>query len=144
MPNLQVLLEKWLPRNEDFICVNRPWWPGEPQALNLPWKRSPVWQCEKNEIFNNWYTLFGSSFQYISRPGFPNDFGAKVAISLCDHRVDEVGEPSRSFILTEASSIAPHGNGSYSNALCVDGHAAPRTYYYGNVRLWNFATGTLY
>ncbi len=141
MPNLQCALEKWIPRTEDFTCVNRPWWPGQTPGLNQPWKRSPVWRCEKDDFFSKYYTNFGSSFLYISRPGFPNDFSAKVALSLCDHRIDEVGEPSRALVLTECSVIPPHGNAEYSNALCVDGHATPRIW--GKIGLWNFATNMI-
>jgi len=143
MPNLQCALEKWLPRTEDFICANRPWWPGEAAALDKPWKRSPIWNCEKNELFPNaaWYTNFGSSFLYFSRPGFPNDYGNKAAYSLCDHTVSEVGEPSRAMVITECSPIPPHGGFTYSNALCVDDHAGPRVW--GIAGQWNFATGKI-
>ena len=119
MPNLQVLLDKSLPRGERFICLNRPWWPREPQALNLPWDRSPVWGCPNDHLNAGWYQNYGSSYQYISRTGRP-PFSGWPAHALCDHRVSEVEDPSRSAALVEAESF-PHGE--YQNALCVDGRA---------------------
>jgi prepilin-type N-terminal cleavage/methylation domain-containing protein len=136
MPNLQCALEKWLPRTEDFICHNRPWWPGEGAALDTPWKRSLVWKCEKNNILSDWWDLYGSSYLYISftrnpLTGFPGHY-------LCGRKVDEIGEPSRAIVLTDSASISPHGNAEYSNALCVDGHATPRIW--GMIGYWNFDT----
>jgi len=128
LPNLQVLLEKSLPRGERFICLNRPWWPGEPQALNLPWDRSPVWGCPNDPLNAHWYRDYGSSYAYISRPGWP-------AHALCDHRIGEVEEPSRSIAVLEAGSL-PHGE--YQNALCIDGRAVSRSFMYRSVGIWNF------
>jgi len=142
MPNLQVMLEKWLPRSEDFICGNRPWWPGEGAALNLPWKRCPVWRCPKDEFNVDYYKVYGSSYIYISEFKIGGDQGNPPQFwfrNLCYHRVSEVGEPSRAIMVSDCKGNFPypHGRGLYDNVLCVDGHAQG-AYIWSNLTQWDF------
>ncbi|NLX04954.1 MAG: DUF1559 domain-containing protein [Phycisphaerae bacterium] len=129
MPNLQVCLEAWFPRNEDFICGNRPWWPGEAAALNKPWKRNRIWGCPNDHLNVDYFKVYGSSYIYISEfVGWPasqdprdNPFWCR---NYCYHRSGEVGEPSRAIFVNDCkgSPPYPHSGGRYNNGLCVDGH----------------------
>jgi prepilin-type N-terminal cleavage/methylation domain-containing protein/prepilin-type processing-associated H-X9-DG protein len=140
LPNLQVLLEKYIPRTETFICFNRPWAPGETAALNRPWKRSLVWGCPNDDRNDKYYFLFGSNYQYISRPGYPHDPVGGVDYSMCDHKITQVGETARAIMVEECGSSPPwpHKSGLNRNGAFVDGHSG--NVFDAGVGLWNFAT----
>lgn len=140
MPNLQVLFEKWFPLSEEFLCVNRPWFPGDSPSLNQKWKRAPIWGCPKDEYNANYYELFGSSYIYISEWLLPGDPGRSnyVKRNYCYHRVNEVNDPSRAIMVVDCKGEYPypHGQGMYSNALCPDGHAQVTNH--NNLIRWAF------
>ncbi len=113
LPNLQVLLEEWLERTEDFIVVVRPWWPGEPQALNTPWKRSPMWQCPNDELCVDYYKSYGSSYVYTSTAGAPN-----YNRDFCYHQTMDVISPDTAAMVNEA--LPAHRNATELNVLTAD------------------------
>ena len=145
MPNLQVLLEETLPRGEDFICRNRPWWPGEGAALDKPWRRCPVWGCPND--LSGWYALYGSSYLYISYAGPPGQplVGCPTPAQdplwwrdYCWHRLGEVDLPSFAVIVHDVAPMS-HGRGLYANVLCVDGHSQPyNNFGFNTVGQWVF------
>lgn len=131
LPNLQVALERTLPRSEPFTCFNRP----DAPAINALWYRNSIWKCPNDSRNSDWYDLFGSSYQYISLPNYA------VQYALCGRRVTDVGEPTSSIMIMDAGNdrgIPPHSNGAALNGVCVDGHA--QNVITDRFGVWNFMT----
>jgi prepilin-type N-terminal cleavage/methylation domain-containing protein len=149
MPNLQVMLDKWIPRGEFFTPGNRPlYYESEGYGpFRVRFYRSPVWCCPKDEFNVDYYKVYGSSYIYISEwIGWPldkdprkNDFWFR---NYCFHRISEVVEPSRSIMVTDCkgSPPYPHGGGTYNNVLCADGHSQPAPPFsgWGNLMQYDF------
>jgi prepilin-type processing-associated H-X9-DG protein len=145
LPNLQVLMENYFPRSEEFICVNRPWARGERAALNQPWKRAPIWGCPNDQYNDYCYQNYGSNYLYISEwlGGVATRENPWWKRNFCYHRVSEVGDPSWVMLMSDirAGNLPrPHGNGMKINILCVDGHAELFDFVSSNIGQWNFET----
>jgi prepilin-type processing-associated H-X9-DG protein len=148
LPNLQVLFEPYFPRSEGFTCVNRPWASNERKALNLPWKRSPIWECPNDQYDSYYYRDYGSSYIYISETE-PNGYATQNFWwrNLCYHRISEVEEPSFAIMILDANAgnwPRPHQGGMMVNVLCVDGHVESTDFASNKVGQWNFKTQKRY